>query len=127
MTEEHKEDLNITYENRKNEPKFSTNISPDGVTTTVADSVKALLDGDTKLCTLLFFKKHVVPDVINKEIQMKEINSEAFLEVKVPFTIMNALWLILHSNIKTMNDMSWNGLIFGPARISIEGKKNNEQ
>jgi hypothetical protein len=88
MTEENKETQEISYRGDiKTQPQFGVSIMRDR-SILLADDVKVLIDGSTKLGTFIFFRKQIIPSKGDAErtIQLGGINHELLLEVKVPIT-----------------------------------------
>src|SRR5687768_12820172 len=67
------------------------------------DFVKVLVDVQCRVCTFMFFRKHVIPESIGSDkIGLKGIQVEAFLEVKVPFETAFALSTYMTETLKNI-------------------------
>jgi hypothetical protein len=51
-----------------------------------ADDVKVLCDDSTRICTLLFFKKHVKSKLVGVAIEKDTIHHEGVMEVKLRYS-----------------------------------------
>ncbi len=104
-------------------PSQSISVS-DELATIGADYVKAFMDGDTGLCTLMFFRRHSRPKSMGKgTFQIDAITDELFLEVKIPFNsaanianFVGAITQKLQANPRYLyGDDGRPRMIFGPS------------
>ena len=106
------------------EPHISTEVMKD-MPTLAADYMKVMADGDTELCTFIFFRKHILPKLTGQGMTLDGINEEAFLEVKVPYRTAFALTLYMNEVFKEIRkNPDKKQTYFGPGRIEIEQREN---
>lgn len=94
--------------------------------TTSADDVKAYIDPDKGLITLMFFREHVVPRMDEKlEFSVESHHYELFLEVKIPLGVVNALSLFITGKVNEFKKQlpPPGRRYFGPTGIKFE--RNN--
>jgi hypothetical protein len=51
-----------------------------------AEDVKVMCDDSSRICTLLFFKKHVMPRLTGRELEVDSIQHEGVMEIKLPYS-----------------------------------------
>ncbi|NAL76918.1 hypothetical protein [Nitrososphaera sp. AFS] len=107
----------INFQNKNVEPEYRVSSMPD-MSILPADFVKAFIDGSSKLCTLVFFRRHIVAKEGKNEMQLGGINDEAFLQVKIPFGTIMGLALYVTQHFKEMQNPAWVEANFGPMSIT---------
>jgi hypothetical protein len=113
-------EVNLSNKEIDVQSKSIATISED-MTTLGADYVKVLIDVQCRMCTFLFFKRHIIPRQSEKDskILLDGIHDEGFLEIKVPFETAFALSTYMNESLKNIQKDNTIGMTFGPSEIVL--------
>src|SRR6266511_75000 len=106
--------VNLTSKEVDTDKNRSVTIPTDNMGSVFADNVKVLFDDGTRICTLLFFKKHVTPKQTERGIDMDAIYHEAVMEVKLPYESAFLLALYMNEVYKKLQAGERGQIRFGP-------------
>src|SRR5215207_7881538 len=102
IEEKSKKKVNLSHNVVDVNSKSILTVSED-LTTIGADFVKVLIDVQCRMCTFMFFKKHIIPESIGDDkIGLKGLQVEGFLEVKVPFETAFAVSTYMNETLKNI-------------------------
>jgi hypothetical protein len=79
------DDLKIKTIKRDTASKRSFRMADD-IGSLFAEDVKVMCDDSSRICTLLFFKKHVMPRLAGRELEIDSIQHEGVMEIKLPYS-----------------------------------------
>jgi hypothetical protein len=83
-----------------------------------ADFVQCMLDFDCQMCTFQFSRNHPLPKNVDGSLQIEGVNTEAFLEVKIPLVKAFQAAAYLHRvMMQTKDDLDNTDTFFGPVFV----------